>query len=96
MNLVKKLKMGAESVKTAPGRAIDNYRLNKASDLTKSAINKTGGFFAAGSGLGDPRSRGYDDRVKQEQKRLLQETGKTMQSVSENNKKRVERLQNIR
>jgi hypothetical protein len=82
---------------TAIGRTVDNYRLNEANDLTKSAINKTGGFFAAGNTkLGDPRSRGYDDRVKQQQKDLLRESGKTMQSVSENNKKRLERLQNIK
>jgi hypothetical protein len=96
MGIVKGLKRGVEGVKTAPGRAVDNYRLNEASKTMKSAINKTGGFFGAGSGLGDPRSRGYDDRVKQEQKRLLQETGKTIQGISERNRKRVERLNKLR
>lgn len=96
MEIIKGLKRGVEGVKTAPGRAYDNYRLDRANDLTRSAVNKTGGFFAAGSNLGDPRSRGYDDRVKQQQKELLQKAGKTMQSVSENNRKRVERLQNIK
>jgi len=96
-SILKGLKRGVEGVRTAPVRAYDNYRLNKASDLTKSAVNKTGGFFAAGNTrLGDPQSRGYDDRVKQEQKDLLQKSGKVMQSVSENNRKRLDRLNKIR
>jgi hypothetical protein len=95
--ILKGLRRGIEGVKTAPGKAYDNYRLNKASDLTKSAVNKTGGYFAsANTKLGDPRSRGYDNRVKQQQKNLLKQSGKTMQEVSENNRKRLERLENIK
>jgi hypothetical protein len=95
--ILKGLRRGVEGVKTAPGRAYDNYRLDNANKLTKSAVNKTGGYFAsANTELGDPRSRGYDDKVKQLQKDLLKRSGKTIQSVSENNKKRLERLENIR
>jgi hypothetical protein len=100
-NLVKTVKRRAQfglakvNPVAAIGRRVDNYRLDKASKRTRSAINKTGAAFSYAK-LGPGYERGYDDKVKKMQKTELQSAGKTMQQVSENNRKRLERLNNIR
>lgn len=97
-DLLKKLRrkaaFGMENVTSAPGRIRDNYRLNKANKRTRSAINKTGAAFSYAK-LGPGYERGYDDKVKKMQKTELQSAGKTMQSVSENDKMRLKRLKAI-
>ena len=99
MDLLKKAKrktsFGVENVRSAPGRMIDNYRLDKASKRTRSAINKTGAAFSYMS-LGPGYERGYDDKVEKMQKTELKKAGDVMQQVSENNRKRLERLNNLR
>lgn len=78
----------------ATGRMLDRQKLNVASRDAKSAVNKTGQAFAYRE-LGPGYERGYDDRVKKRQKDELARTSKAMQQVSENNRKRLERLNNI-
>ena len=90
----RKAAFGVENIKTAPGRWMDERNLNDASKRSTSAVNKTGQAFALRE-LGPGWQRGYDNMVKRKQQSELKQAGKTMQNVSENNRKRLERLNNI-
>jgi hypothetical protein len=54
------------------------------------------GLKGSVKGVKTAPGRAYDDRVKQQQKDLLQKSGKTMQSVSENNRNRLDRLNKLK